>query len=68
MVSERLDNEFVKLKGRIRNINIFSFDIETFDSNKKFLLGSIYGNNYKNVFFDKKIMVSEILNNELFRN
>jgi len=41
------------------NKKIYGFDIETYDNNKKFLLGTIYdGCNFK-VFQDKKLLVEE---------
>ena len=56
-----------KQKGFIKNI--FGFDIETYDNNKKFLLGSIYHKNakYRKTFLDKYKLI-DYLKSSIFKN
>jgi hypothetical protein len=57
-----------KTKQRIFNKRIFGFDIETYDNNKEFLCASIYGEEYKKMFYSKEKFIEEIKTNYIFRN
>ena len=47
--------------------NIYGFDIETYDNNRKFYCASLYGKNLKKVFFDKRKII-EYLKLPMFHN
>lgn len=57
-----------KLKGSVKSIKLFAFDIETHANNQKFTLGSIYGENYQKTFYSREEMQQEILKNRIFCN
>jgi len=48
-------------KQRPNKKTIYGFDIETYDNNKKFLLGSVWSHNYKKVYFTKQQFIKELL-------
>jgi len=56
------------LRGKVRKIKLFGYDIETYDNNKSFLCGSIVGDGYCKTFYSKDEVKKEIQNNRIFRN
>jgi len=64
----QLDAGLRPLKGKVKDIKIFGFDIETYNNNKNFLCGSIVGDNYTKFFTDKQEMINEFASNRIFRN
>ena len=56
------------LKGKVKPIKIFGFDIETYNNNKNFCCGSIVGDNYCKFFRDKQEMINDFSSNRNFRN
>ena len=51
------------LKPTIQKFNekpIYGFDIETYDDNRKFLLANIYGENFKQTFFNKQNVIDAL--------
>lgn len=63
----RFEKGLKKLDGKVREYNIFGFDIETANNNKDFLLGSIVGKDYEKVFYDAESMRNEIATNRIFK-
>lgn len=57
-----------RLKGRVKKVKIFAFDIETINNNKDFYCGSIVGKDYKFFTWNKKDFIKEITSNQIFRN
>lgn len=49
------------------NKPIYGYDIETYDDNKKFYCGSIFGKDYQKTFFNKDDVIKE-LHHKRFRN
>ena len=56
------------LKGKIKPIKIFGFDIETYNNNKNFLCASIVGKDYSFYTEKKEELITEFLTNRIFRN
>jgi hypothetical protein len=58
---------FKPLKQKLLKRNIFGFDIETYDNNKKFLCASIYDvQNHKVYFFHDKDKLIKFLDDKMF--
>ena len=55
-------------KQKLFNKSIFGFDIETSDDNKSFVVASIVGENYKQFFYTKDQVITELKSNKIFRN
>jgi len=49
------------LKSNIRLYDVFGFDVETIGQKNKFYMGSIVGEDYRKVFYDREEMRQEIL-------
>lgn len=49
---------FTPTKQRDFNKQIYGFDIETHAKNKKFLMASIVGDNFKNIFYNKRNLIN----------
>lgn len=49
------------LKAKIKERSIYAFDIETYNNNRDFLCGSIYGDTGYKFFTDKESMIQDIL-------
>lgn len=54
-------------KWRNFSKKIYGFDIETYDDNKKFLMASIYSDNFKKSFYEKRKLI-EFFKKPMFKN
>lgn len=57
-----------KLKGKVRQVKLFGFDIETYNNNKDFLCASIVGDDYEFFTKSKQALKNEIATNPIFKN
>lgn len=55
-------------KQRINKKAVFGFDIETANNNTEFVMASIVGKNYEEVFYTQQDFISKIKTDERFRN
>lgn len=58
---------FSPTRQRNNTKQVFGFDIETYDRNREFYCGSIYGDNIQRTFFDKEDMI-DFLKKPMFKN
>jgi len=46
---------------KLNTKELYGFDVETYDRNRKFCLGSIVGKDYRRLFHDKDALISELM-------